>query len=291
MHLALQTFVGQLPTGALYALVGVGFVIVYRSTKVLNFAEGALALVGGYFFYSISVDVTRTFWIAILASLALSALFGALIYFVMLRPLIGQDALVLVMLTIALSIVLGALGLMVWGGNTEFVSTPAHGLLHLPNSVVLSVLNLWVLAFATVLLAIFASVLRWTRFGAAMRAAADNPLLASYRGINVGAISAWTWALAMVGASLAGIAYGATSGLSPNVGEVLGFAAFPAIVLGGIDSVAGALVGALILAEVQGFAVSYVGSAYGDVVGYLALLAVLVVRPTGLFGSREVVRL
>jgi len=287
----IQVFVEQLPIAALYALVGVGFVVVYRSTKVLNFAQGILALIGGYFFFSIARHVSVGFWLQVVIALAASAVFGALLYLIMLRPLIGENALLLVMLTIALDTVLGALILLIWGGTTRFVHVPYKGSVHLPGGVRISTTSLGVLVIAVVLLVGFAIVLRYSRFGSAMRAAAENPLLASYRGVNVALISAIAWGIATVFAAIAGISYGATSGLSPSVGQVLGFAAFPAIVLGGIDSVAGALIGAVVLAEVQGFAIAYLGGSFSDLAGYLVLLLVLVVRPTGLLGSREVARL
>jgi branched-chain amino acid transport system permease protein len=291
MHLVLQTLIGQLTIGSLYALVAVGFVIVYRSTRVINFAQGLFALLGGYFFSSIADGLGLGFWVSLFLSLLLSLVFGAAVYGILLRPLVGQSPLILVMLTIALSIVLGAIILMVWGSGTRFLDVPIHGTLHLFFGVTVTVLDTTIFGVAVVLLLTFSLVLRFSRFGSAMRAAAENPLLAAYRGINVGAISAATWSLAMFGASLAGIAYGATSGLSPGIGNVLGFAAFPAIIIGGLDSVGGALVGALVLAEIQGYAVTYLGGKFSDVVGYGLLLIVLVVRPTGLFGTKEIVRL
>jgi branched-chain amino acid transport system permease protein len=276
----------------LYALVGVGFVIVYRGTQVLNFAQGLLALIGGYFFYSIAISEGIPFWPALVLSLIASALLGALIYVLMLRPLMGQSALLLVMLTIALNIVLGAVALMLWGGATHFVKAPGAKVdLHLPGQIRITALDVAVVVLVAILLTAFAIMLRWSSFGSRMRAAAENPLLATYRGINVGTVSTATWAIATVGASMAGIIYGATNGLAPSAGNALGFAAFPAVVLGGLDSVGGALIGAGILAEVQGFAVSYLGGKYADVVGYGVLLLVLIVYPTGLFGSKEIARL
>lgn len=291
MHLAAQTFVGQLVTASLYALVGVGFVIVYRSTRVLNFAQGLMALIGGYVCYSIFNGAGMGFWPSVLLSLVVAAALGAAIYAIVLRPLIGQSPLLLVMLTIALSTVLGAIALIAWGANTDFLPNPYSANVTLPGNLHLTEFDLGTIVVTFVLISAFALLLRRSQFGAAMRASAELPVLASHRGIRVGLIAASTWAIAMVGASLAGIAYGATNGLSPDAGELLGFAAFPAIVLGGIDSVAGALVGAVVLAEVQGYAITYLGGQYGDVVGYVILLIVLVIRPTGLFGSREVARL
>ena len=292
MHLALQTFVGQLPTAALYALIGVGFVIVYRGTRVLNFAQGTLALLGGYLFYSIAVSAHVPFWPAMALSVVASMLLGASIYSLMLRPLLGETAILLVMLTIALNIILGALDLILWGGATRFVNVPgAKTILHFPEGVSITALDIAVVISVAAVLTAFGVLLKWSRFGSHMRAAAENPLLATYRGINVSTLAAMTWAIATAGAGLAGVIYGATNGLAPSAGNALGFAAFPAVILGGLDSVGGALIGSVILAEIQGFAVSYLGGRYSDGVGYLVLLLVLIVSPTGLFGSREIARL
>jgi len=289
--LVLQTLVGQVPAAALYALTGVGFVMVYRTTRVVNFAQGILAMLGGYTCYSLAHVVGIGFWPAVGLSILIAAVAGAALYWTLLRPLIGQDPLLVVMLTIAIGTVLAALGLIVWGADQHFVLAPVSGNVQLPGGLVLARIDVALTVTAAVLLGGFALILKYTSFGAAMHATAENPTLATLRGINVGVLSAAAWGLAVVFAAIAGIAFGASSGLTPGAGEVLGFAAFPAIILGGMDSVSGALLGALVLAEIQGLAAVYVGGLYVDVVGYIVLLLVLVVRPTGLFGSRDVARI
>jgi branched-chain amino acid transport system permease protein len=287
----LQLLVGQLVPASLYALVSVGFVIVYRSTKVLDFAQGQLVLVGGFgafslaqFFHGVAV---WTIVVAIIGSMAA----GALIYYLVLKPLLNAGPLVLVMLTIALATVLTSIASIVWGVDTKFIklNVPQH-VIHFPGGVTMNSVAFGTIIVAIVVLGGAALVIRYTRFGAATRAAAENPLLATYRGVNVAAVAAATWGFAMATAMLAGVSYSMQTGLSASNAETLGFAAFPAVLVGGLDSMGGALVGSLVLAEIQGLAVRYVGANFSETIGYLLLLAFLIVRPTGLFGSREILR-
>jgi branched-chain amino acid transport system permease protein len=287
----IQLLVGQLVPASLYALVSVGFVIVYRSTKVLDFAQGQLVLIGGFgafslaqFFHGVAV---WTLLVAIVGSLVV----GGGIYYLVLKPLLNAGPLVLVMLTIALATVLTSVASIVWGVDTKFIklNVPQHTF-HFPDSVTLNSVELGTIVVAVVVLGGAALVIRYTRFGAATRAAAENPLLATYRGVNVAGVAAATWGFAMVTAMLAGVSYSMQTGLSASNAETLGFAAFPAVLVGGLDSMGGALVGSLVLAEIQGLAVRYVGANFSETIGYLLLLAFLIVRPTGLFGSREILR-
>lgn len=291
MSLALGIFLAQLAIASLYALTGVGFVIIYRGTKVLNFAQGILALLGGYFFFSLSESLGWSFWISLPLAVVASGIFSALLYLLFLRSLLGVEPLRLVMVTIALSIVLTGGAQIVYGTATKYFNVPFNGEFHLPFHVVLPTLDVAIMVTGVVFLGAFALFLTRSRLGLSMRAAAADARLATYRRVSVNSVSAFTWAVAGAGAALAGIAYGAQAGLSPSAADVLGFAAFPAIILGGIDSVPGALVGAFVLAEIQGFTSAYWGGQYSSVVGYILLLVILVIRPSGLFGSREVVRL
>lgn len=293
MNLATQTFVAQLPIAALYALVGVGFVTIFRTTKVFNLAQGVLALLGGYLFYVLLVTVGVEFWLAVVIALAGSAALGLVLYLVLLQPLVGSSTLLLLLLTLALNIVLVAVISFTWGAQAVYIHAPdqlSH-VMHLGANVSLSYISVGTIAVAVVLIAGYEIVLRRSRFGAAMRATAENPSLASHRGVNVNAVAAFAWSVAITFGAIAGISYGLQQGLSPASAEVLGFAAFPAVVLGGIDSVVGALVGAVVVAELQGFAVSYLGGQFAEVVGYLIVLIILVVKPAGLFSRAAVARL
>lgn len=287
----IQLLVGQLAPASLYALVSVGFVIVYRSTKVLDFAQGQLVLVGGFgafslaqFFHGVAI------WTLIVAIVG-AVIVGAGIYYLVLKPLLNAGPLVLVMLTIALATVLTSIASIVWGVDTKFINlhVPQHTI-RFPHGVTMNSVALGTIIVAIIVLGGAALVIRYTRFGAATRAAAENPSLATYRGVNVAAVAAATWGFAMVTAMMAGVSYSMQTGLSASNAETLGFAAFPAVLVGGLDSMGGALVGSLVLAEIQGLAVRYVGANFSETIGYLLLLGFLVVRPTGLFGSREIVR-
>lgn len=287
----LQLLIGQLVPASLYALVSVGFVIVYRSTKVLDFAQGQLVLVGGFGAYSLAqLFYGKAFWtllVAIVGSLAL----GAAIYYIVLKPLLNAGSLVLVMLTIALATVLTSIVSIAWGVDTKFIklNVPEHPF-HFPGGITISAVGVYTIVAAVVVLGGAALVLRYTRFGAATRAAAENPLLATYRGVNVASIAAATWGFAMATAMLAGVSYSMQTGLSASNAETLGFAAFPAVLVGGLDSMGGALVGSVVLAEIQGLGVRYVGANFSEPIGYLLLLAFLIARPYGIFGSRDIVR-
>lgn len=287
----IQLLVGQLAPASLYALVSVGFVIVYRSTKVLDFAQGQLVLIGGFgafslaqFFHGVAV------WTLIVAIVG-AVIVGAGIYYLALKPLLNAGPLVLVMLTIALATVLTSIASIVWGVDTKFIKLHVpKRTIHFPHGVTMNSVAFGTIIVAIIVLGGAALVIRYTRFGAATRAAAENPTLATYRGVNVAGVAAATWGFAMVTAMLAGVSYSMQTGLSASNAETLGFAAFPAVLVGGLDSMGGALVGSLVLAEIQGLAVRYVGASFSETIGYLLLLAFLIVRPTGLFGSREILR-
>ena len=286
-----QLLIGQLVPASLYALVSVGFVIVYRSTKVLDFAQGQLVLLGGFGAFTLAQFFHgNAFW-TLITAIAGSLVVGALIYVLVLRPLLNAGSLVLVMLTIALAIVLTSIVSIVWGVDTRFIqlNVPKQPV-HLPGGITLSPVGVGTIIAAIVVLGGAALVLRYTRFGAATRAAAENPLLATYRGVNVTAVAAATWGFAMATAMLAGVSFSMQAGLSASDAETLGFAAFPAVIVGGLDSMGGALVGSLVLAEIQGLGVRYVGADFSEPIGYLLLLAFLLFRPTGLFGSRDILR-
>jgi branched-chain amino acid transport system permease protein len=286
-----QLLIGQLVPASLYALVSVGFVIVYRSTKVLDFAQGQLVLLGGFGAFTLAQFFDGNALWTLITAIAGSLVLGTLIYLLILRPLLNAGTLVLVMLTIALSIVLTSVVSLIWGVNTRFVKLNVpQAPLHLPGGITLSAVGVGTIIAAVVILGGAALVLRYTRFGAATRAAAENPLLATYRGVNVPAIAAATWGFAMATAMLAGVSFSMQTGLSASNAETLGFAAFPAVLVGGLDSMGGALVGSLLLAEIQGLGVRYVGANFSEPIGYLLLLAFLLVRPTGLFGSRDILR-
>lgn len=285
--------VGQLAVAAIYALVGVGFVLIYRTTKTLNLAQGVLALLGAYVAYSVENHLHTGLVLSAVIGIAASFAISCAVYLVLMRPLMGQGPVVVIILTLALIILGEAVVPMIWGSGPNYLQSAAwfHKSFRLSSYGTLSHLDLILIVLVVVLIGGFAAIMRWTPFGLATRAAAEDPVLAASRGVNVNVVGSLAWGLAGALAAIAAVEYGSTQGLTASTADVLGFGAFPAIILGGIDSVIGALIGALVLAWAQGLAVLYVSSAVSDVIGYLLLLAVLLVRPRGLFGGREVTRL
>ncbi len=285
-----EALAGSLVLASLYALIGAGFVMVYRSSKVLNFAQGHLALLGAYLFYALSVLLHRDFLWTLAALGVVSVAIGAVLYLVFLSPLAGEGPIILIMITIIIGALIVAIVPMVWGTQPHTLASPlSQAGIHLPGGIVTSELDLVTIATAVVVIAGFWCLIRFTTSGIAMRAAAENPLLASYRGVNVALTAGVSWAFAVFAASVAGTAYGLRATLTPSI-TGLGFAAFPAVVVGGLDSLPGAMVGAVLLAVGQNLAATYLGGDWTDVTAYLVLLVVLLVRPHGLFGRKELVR-
>lgn len=288
-----QAIISGLAPGSLFALVGVGFVIIYRATRVLNFVQGQFALIGAFVFVTLSVWFHLSPVAALLVLAVLLAVLGGAIYRGLLAPLTGQGHLIMVMVTLILGTVFDAVIGITWGTEPRSLNLPAwigRSAFPLPASLYMSRLDVVTVVVAAIAVGGIAAGLKFSRVGLSMRAAASNPLLASYLGVSVLGASMLAWALATVTAGFAGMFYGFRTEIDLSaVG--LGLAAFPAVLIGGLDSIAGALVGALILGILESLAATYLGGHWTDFVAYAALLVVLLLRPYGLFGSRDLQRL
>jgi branched-chain amino acid transport system permease protein len=287
-----NAIIGVFDLGSLYALVGVGFVILYRSTKVFNFAQGAFMLMGGEMFYTLLIKWHVAWYFSIPIAMAVLAVIGAAVYLLFFRRLVGADLFVLVIATLGLNVVLTTVSTLIWGPDIKTVPevlsfkplVSIGGLRIAPIDVLTVVL-------AAGLIILLERLLARTRLGVQMRAVADGPLLAGQIRISVHKISAIAWAIAAVCAGAAGAVYSMRVAVDPAELPALGLLAFPALFIGGLDSIRGALVGGFILATVQNATIFWVGGLWSDVVPYGVLLLVLLIRPSGLFGSKLVVRL
>jgi branched-chain amino acid transport system permease protein len=287
-----NALIGIIDLGSLYALVGVGFVILYRSTKVFNFAQGAFMLLGGEMFYTLLVRWHVAWYWSILASMAVLAVIGAAIYLLCFRRLVGAEMFVLVIATLGLNVVLTTVSTLVWGPGIKTVPEVLSfkPLFSIGNFKVAPIDVLTVVLAAAVIL-LLERLLQSTRLGVQMRAVADGPLLAGQVRISVHAISAIAWAIAALAAGAAGAVYSMRVAVDPAELPALGLLAFPALFLGGLDSIKGALVGGFALAAVQNATIFWVGGLWSNVVPYVVLLLVLLVRPNGIFGTKAIVRL
>lgn len=282
--------------GCIDALIALGFVIVFKATRVVNFAHGSLVLLGAYVVGRAHGGLG--FAAAVLLALAVTALVAALVGAVLLRPVRLADPGTLAIVTLGVDIVLATdltrrIGTdLLTTGDPWGAKVVTVGAVHIPQTRVAAA------AVAVVLVAAFLSVLRFTGWGVALRAAAERQETASLMGIRPGRVAAAAWLLAGGLAATAGLFFTAfpSPGISGSVGQAALGAAVPAAVLGGLDSTTGALVGGLAVGLTATFVagyqdqLSFLGRGFGGVAPYLVMLLVLLVRPAGLFGSKETTR-
>lgn len=291
MALLTTAIVGGLALGGILAVIGLGIVLAYRGTGTVSFAHGQLMLFGAFIVGWLNAKGGWPFPIQLLIGLSLPAFIAGAFYVLFLRRLIGLPELFGLLATLGLASVLDAGALAWWGSNDYGVHVPgvSGGVVHLFGASV-SRPSL-IIAGATIVIALaMTAVLRFTHLGTLVRAAGQDPVLASQGGIHIHRVFLSAWVVSGALAGLAGIAYAdlniASSGL-----ELVALSALPAIVIGGIDSIPGALVGGLLVGVFEGVISTYVSGDFVDMATYLLLLAVLLVRPQGLMGTRYVTRL
>jgi branched-chain amino acid transport system permease protein len=280
-----------LVNGCLLALLSVGFVLIFRATGVVSFAQGAWMVFGAVFFYSFA----KLGWElvpSLLASAVLVFAGSALAFRLVFARLIGAPPFVTAIATIGLATLLQAVAVLVW--SDQPIALPGSMLslnaIHLGGAFDTNQVQLFTVAVAAGVFALVIIGLRRTPIGLRMRMVSDNPRLAAFNGINVSRVSALAWALAGLTAALAGAAFLLGTQSSPSTVYDLGLSAFPAILLGGLDSVVGALVGGLVIALVGAVTTIYFGGQWTEFASYLLLLLVLLLRPSGLFGKAQVSR-
>jgi branched-chain amino acid transport system permease protein len=292
----LQSTVQGLGLGTVYVLLGLGFVIIFKSMGVISFAQPGLMVLGAWWVVYFGRVLGLGFPVAVVISVLLTAFVGMALERVAIRPMIGEPVFAIAILTIGLDIVLrvivnNLLGLQVrsigdpWGLKTFSVA-----------GVVIQQRYVARLLIGAAIVALLLAFFRYTRIGLAMRATAFDQEVALAQGVSVGAVFALSWAIAGGLAALAGTFVGLGSGIDQQSAFVA-LKALPAIILGGLDSIHGAVVGGLLVGLIEGYSLTYqsqyagfLGDNFSQVVPYLVMLAVLLVRPFGLFGTREVER-
>ena len=273
---------------SIYALIACGYVLIYRVSRVLNLAHGELMMLGAYLLLATASMFTASPALAIAAAILLSATVGLLVYALLMRRMTGEMVLAAILTTVALGILVRGVLVLIWSSQQQY---PAQAL-HVTNPTLAigsAHISTWslvlVLANAAVYLGLFV-FLRFGRWGMRMRAAGQNPLLAAQRGINLHSVYALAWAISTLTGSVAGMLMALDLGITMSM-PVIALKAFPAALVGGLDSLAGALVGALIVAAAEVLLIYYVDPLLSDVIPFLILIAMLIARPWGLFGTRE----
>jgi branched-chain amino acid transport system permease protein len=289
MSTTLTLLANGLWLGSTYALIALGMVLAFRATRTLNFAHGELMLLAGYVVAKLEANHTLPAYVAVVVAIVATSVAAALVYLLALRRTTGMQMFVAVVVTMGVASV--GDGLMAWGfgPNDQYLSLPG-----IPGSVLsvagarVSLFTIVLGGFAFCLAVAVALVLRYTRVGMRLRAAGQNPLLASQGGVHVERIYTASWAAAGALAAVAGICYGASNVVNVSV-TALALNAFPAMLLGGLDSIGGAILGGIIIGMIQ-TAVSIWGNGQLAGVTSYILLLVLLFLPHGLFGTREVAR-
>ena len=277
-------------SGGLLALIALGFVLIYKGTGVINFAMGEFMLLGAYFFYTARVMWDLPTWLALACTLAAVAGCAAMVERWLLRPLAGQNVISVLMATIGLASALHGGVEAVWGGrNYEMPQLLPRAPLLL-GDVLIPGKVLWSFLLAAVVITAFTVYFRRSRTGVAMRAAASDPVTAYLMGIDVRAMQRLTWIYAGLVGAIAGIVVASITSLSPAVG-VTALGVLAVIILGGLDSIAGAIVAGLIIGLLESLTAGYLGGKVRDIVPYVVVLVILLVRPYGLFGTRRIERL
>lgn len=274
---------------SIYALISCGYVLIYRVSRVLSLAHGELMMLGAYGLAVTAATFSGNPAVAIATAALLAVTVGVLVYVLLMWRMTGESVLAAVLATIALGILLRGAMILAFGTQTRH-PLPLLGLANasipVGETARISGVGLALVVATAATYGLLFAFLRFSRWGIRMRAAGQNPLLAAQRGIGLHGIYALAWGLATFTVGLAGMLLAADAGLEGTMATI-GLKAFPAALVGGLDSLLGALVGSLVIAVAEVLMVHYIDPLYADVVPFLVLLAMLVVRPWGLFGSRE----
>ena len=300
-----QVVIIGLVVGSLYALVAVGFVLIYKASQAVNFAQGEMVMLAGYFAVALVVNYSLPLWVAFPATLIAGALMGFILERGMLRPLIGKPLVSVVMVTIGLASVVRGLVAVLWTAQTRAMPQVSIGPIKPFSTETVTILNtpvsyidLWSLGFAVVFIAGLTAFFKYTRTGIAMQAVADDQQAVLSMGISVRQVFAITWAIALVVAAVGGIMWGARQGVDLTLATV-GLIVFPAVILGGLESLTGAIVGGIIIGMVQNFTGAYInpelqdagiGGGFDAAVPFIVLILILMIRPHGLFGREHIER-
>ncbi|MBW7924253.1 MAG: branched-chain amino acid ABC transporter permease [Burkholderiaceae bacterium] len=274
---------------AIYALISCGYVLVYRVSRVLNLAHGELMMLGAYGLLATASLFGGHPGLALAAAGGFALVVGVAVYWGLMLRMTGESVLAAVLCTIALGILLRGVVTLVWGAQQEYPLAElgwTNPSIHVGADARISAASLALVVLTALVYAGLFAFLRHTRWGIRMRAAGQNPLLAAQRGIRLHGVYALAWGLATFTGGLAGMLIALDSGLQATM-VTIGLKAFPAALVGGLDSLVGALVGSLIVGAAEVLLIQYVDPLLSDVAPFFILLAMLVARPWGLFGTRE----
>jgi branched-chain amino acid transport system permease protein len=291
MDFFVQLLVNGVSIGFLYGLSAMGFVMIYKASSVLNFAHGELLAMGAFLFLALVTWAKLPVAAAFILTLAGTFVFGFIIERLFLRPLIGEPLIEIIMLTVGLAAMFKGALLLIWGGNLhtypdilpEFLALN-WGVVHVPPVYVSAIF------MGVVFLLLFGLFFKYSSQGIYMRSVADSQPAALSLGVHVRRVFALSWAIAALVAGISGIILGLINGINVHELSSIGLKVFPVVILGGLDSVSGAIIGGIIIGLLEALTGGYLSPSLRDVIPYIALVAILLIRPYGLFGLVEIER-
>jgi branched-chain amino acid transport system permease protein len=284
-----QVLFSGLALGSIYGLVALGFAVIFKATEVFNFSQGMLVVCGAFLAVTSISVLQLPFAVAVLFILVGSTVIGVVIHMFLIQPLSGRPMLAVIMVTIALSMVLRAIIEMIFGPQGRNLTTPLPTGVLMLGGVRISQLHLTAALVSWACMAGFGAFFKFTSVGLLMRATADSHEAAVVSGVNVNVMNRLAWAIGSMLAAIGGVFLGKLQIASTDL-ENIGLLALPAVVIGGMQSIPGAIVGGLLVGVIEQLAASYISPKSSDIFIYGLLLVILMVRPWGLFGQRELGR-
>ncbi len=290
MQFLVELLSSGLAVGAVYGLIAMSFAIIYKSTGLLNFAQGEMGMIVAYVAWSISTHSGGNPFIVAIGAIAFAIVFALAVERIAIRPMMGEPILSRIMVTIALSVIFRSLVIFVWDGLPHNMGVGiGNELVDLGGvRVRWAQIALIVLLFASV--AGFWAYFRYSRFGVAMRAVASDDRTAQLMGVNAAKVQMVAWAAATVMSGIAGVLFAIAYELSPSLYS-LGLKAFPATILGGLDAVLGSALGGIAIGIIENLVGGYASSGLKEVAGFVIIILVLMIRPFGLFGEKRIERM
>ena len=283
----LQLVISGIAQGCIYGLIALGFVLIYKATETVSFAQGDLMMLGAFAGLAGMTMLGFPFWLAVISAIGAMALLGLVTERLVIRPILGQPAFSIVMLTIGLGYVGRGLITMIPGSGTEThtLPVPYKDQSWTLGGLVVSMEQTAVIVVTAVLCAALYALFKYSKLGLAMQASSQNQLAASYMGIPVKRLNGLVWALAAAVAAIAGLLLAPITFVHANMGFI-GLKAFPAAVVGGFGSLPGAIVGGLVIGIVESLSGFYLPEGFKDIAAYIVVLIMLMVKPNGLFGEK-----
>ena len=283
----LQLVISGIAQGCIYGLIALGFVLIYKATETVSFVQGELMMLGAFGGLACMTVLNFPFWLSVICAIAAMAVFGVLLERLIIRPILGQPAFSIVMLTIGIGYVARGLITMIpgIGTDTHTLPVPYKDEIWKIGTLVLNVEQMVVIAATSILCGLLFAMFKYSKMGIAMQASSQNQLAAYYMGIPVKRINGLVWGLASAVAAIAGLLLAPITFVHANMGFI-GLKAFPAAVVGGFGSLPGAIVGGLIIGIVESLAGFYAPDGIKDIAAYVVVLIMLMVKPNGLFGEK-----